>query len=74
MRGGAPRCASAPPEKRRYDPRYVEFLDDVFTVDKAWLEVLKRVYWMVPVVVLLGLGVLFVVASQASMPFTYTLF
>lgn len=29
--------------KRRYNPRFIEFLDDVFTVDKAWLEpFLKR--------------------------------
>lgn len=25
--------------KQRYNPRYFEFLDDVFTVDKEWLEV-----------------------------------
>ncbi len=24
--------------KRRYNPRYIEFLDDVFTVDKEWLS------------------------------------
>jgi radical SAM superfamily enzyme YgiQ (UPF0313 family) len=30
--------------KRRYDPRYFEFLDDVFTVDKAWLQALLARY------------------------------
>jgi hypothetical protein len=34
----------------------------------------KRVYWIVPLVILLGLAALLIVAGQASSPLLYTLF
>lgn len=34
----------------------------------------NKIYWIVPFVLILGLVVVLVVASQASAPFIYTLF
>jgi hypothetical protein len=34
----------------------------------------KRAYWIVPLVILLGLAALLIVAGQASSPLLYTLF
>lgn len=34
----------------------------------------KKIYWIVPLILLFGLIALLIVASQASAPFIYTLF
>ena len=34
----------------------------------------NKVYWLVPMVLLLGLTILLIVAGQSSAPFIYTLF
>ena len=50
--------------------RYIgSFLGEIFQFARQ-----NKVYWIVPLVLILGLVILLVVTSQATAPFIYTLF